>query len=303
MRLNFLLAVNQQYVFSSAFWRAADLLIDMALAEDLGEAGDVTTLAIAGRSDETSHAEAHAEIIAKSAGVVAGTEIVRRVFQKAQPAIAVEVFARDGESLAPKTVFARLHGQASGILSYERTALNFLQRLSGIATLTRKFVDAVAGTQARLLDTRKTTPGWRWLEKYAVRCGGGTNHRFGLHDMFLIKENHIAAAGDIPAAVQKCRMYAREQKCHLKIEVETKNLREVEECLHLGVDRIMLDNMPLQEMRGAVALVARKIPLEASGNVTIETVRAIAETGVDFISIGALTHSAPAMDFSLLLIS
>jgi nicotinate-nucleotide pyrophosphorylase (carboxylating) len=188
-------------------------------------------------------------------------------------------------------------------LTYERTALNFLQRLAGIATLTRRFVDAVAGTHAVILDTRKTTPGWRQLEKYAVRCGGGSNHRFGLHDMFLIKENHIAAAGDIAAAVQKCRAYARAQNAHLKIEVETKNLKEVEACLRLDVDRIMLDNMPLQEMRNAVALAAGRIPLEASGNVNLETVRAIAATGVDFISIGALTHSAPAMDFSLLLIS
>jgi nicotinate-nucleotide pyrophosphorylase (carboxylating) len=225
---------------SSDFWRTADLLIDLALAEDLGDAGDITTQAIAARAGETSPSQARAEIIAKSAGVVAGIEIVRRVFQKAQPPILIEASAPDGESIAPKTTVTRLRGPANGILTYERTALNFLQRLSGIATLTRKFVDTIAGTHAVILDTRKTTPGWRRLEKYAVRCGGGTNHRSGLHDMFLIKENHLAAAGSITAAVQKCREYLRAQRRELKIEVETKNLAEVEECLLLGIDRIML---------------------------------------------------------------
>jgi nicotinate-nucleotide pyrophosphorylase (carboxylating) len=288
---------------SSAFWHTVDHLIDLALAEDLGGAGDITTEALATPPGKLSNLEATAEIFAKSAGVVAGIAIVRRVFQKAHPPMAVELLVQDGESITPKTTLMRLAGRADQILTCERTALNFLQRLAGIATLTRKFVDAIAGTQAVILDTRKTTPGWRWLEKYAVRCGGGANHRFGLHDMFLIKENHIAAAGGIAAAVQKCRAYARMQKAQLQLEVEARNLGEVETCMQLGVDRIMLDNMPLQEMRKAVALVGGKIPLEASGNVNLETVRAIAATGVDFISIGALTHSAPAMDFSLLFIS
>lgn len=279
---------------------ATDHLIDLALAEDLGEAGDITTKALVAQGD-CAQAETQAEIVAKSSGVVAGAEIVRRVFQKARPPVAAEILAGDEERVEPRAAIIRLRGPASSILTCERTALNFLQRLSGIATLTRKFVEAIAGTEAVILDTRKTTPGWRHLEKYAVRCGGGANHRFGLYDMFLIKENHIAAAGSIAAAVQKCRAYDRANNGNWCIEVEAKNLAEVEECLQLGVDCIMLDNMSLGEMRRAVALVAGRISLEASGNVNLETVRAIAETGVNFISIGVLTHSAPAMDFSLLL--
>jgi nicotinate-nucleotide pyrophosphorylase (carboxylating) len=179
-------------------------------------------------------------------------------------------------------------------------ALNVLQRLSGIATLTRKFVEAVASTKAKILDTRKTTPGWRILEKYAVRCGGGINHRFGLYDMFLIKENHIAATRSITSVVHKCREFSGKHNRTWRLEVEARNLADVEECLRAGVDQIMLDNMSLDQMRQAVQLVAGRVPLEASGNVSLENVKAIAETGVDFISIGTLTHSAPAMDFSLL---
>ncbi len=279
----------------------ADHFIDLALAEDLAERGDITTQAVAANLSEASDHEAEAVIIAKSAGVVAGIEIVRRVFQRARPPIRVEVLVPDGKSVVPQTIVTRLHGASTAILTHERTALNFLQPLSGIATLTRRFVQAVAGTPATILDTRKTTPGWRLLEKYAVRCGGGANHRMGLHDMFLLKENHIAAAGNLGRAVQCCRDYNATHHANWRIEVETKNLAEVEECLALEVDRIMLDNMALEEMRKAVALVAGRISLEASGNVNVETVRAIAATGVDFISIGALTHSAPAMDFSLLL--
>ncbi len=280
---------------------SADHLIQLALAEDLNEAGDITTQALSASAGESSRPETSAAIIAKSAGVVAGIAIVQRVFQSAQPPVNVETLVRDGESVAAKTTVLGLHGAANSILTYERTALNFLQRLSGIATLTRKFVAAIAGTQAVILDTRKTTPGWRELEKYAVQCGGGKNHRFGLYDMFLIKENHIVAAGGIPPAVQRCREYNRMLGASRRIEVEAKNLSEVEECLHLGVDQIMLDNMSLADMREAVTQVAGKIPLEASGNVNLETVRSVAETGVDFISVGALTHSAPAMDFSLLI--
>lgn len=194
----------------------------------------------------------------------------------------------------------RLSGSSQSILIAERTCLNFLGRLSGIATNARQFVDAIQGTKARILDTRKTTPGWRLLEKYAVLCGGGDNHRTGLYDMFLIKENHIVAAGGIGHAVDRCRRYMRVHHFQAEIEVETQNSDDVREALSLNVDRILLDNMSVAEIRQCVLLVNGRIPLEASGNVTLATVRDIAETGVDFISVGSLTHSAKAMDISLL---
>ncbi|MGH7455836.1 MAG: carboxylating nicotinate-nucleotide diphosphorylase, partial [bacterium] len=202
--------------------------------------------------------------------------------------------------VVPVKQVAHLYGPMASILAGERVALNFLQRLSGIATLTHKFVEAVTGAKAKILDTRKTTPGWRVLEKYAVQCGGGRNHRLGLHDMFLIKENHIAAAGSIAVAVQKCREFGRRRGRDWGLEVEARTLNDVEECLRLDIHHIMLDNMLLTEMREAVELVAGRARLEASGNVNLEKVAAIAATGVDYISIGAITHSAPAMDFSLL---
>jgi len=281
---------------------AAGHLIDLALAEDLGTNGDITTQAICNQPEPVASTKVQAVIIAKSTGVLAGVEIAQRVFQKALPVIGVEILQKDGVLAAAQSPIMRLRGAAAAILTHERTALNFVQRLSGIATLTHQFVEAIAGTRTRILDTRKTTPGWRLLEKYAVRCGGGVNHRLGLHDMFLIKENHITAAGGLAAAVLKCRAYAREHAGSWRITVEVKNLSEVALGLELKVDQIMLDNMFLPEMQQAVALVAGRVPLEASGNVNLQNVRALADTGVDFISIGALTHSAPAMDFSLLLI-
>ena len=195
---------------------------------------------------------------------------------------------------------AELRGPAQAILVAERTILNFMGRLSGIATMTRRFVDAVAGTKAKILDTRKTTPGWRLLEKYAVACGGGENHRIGLYDMFLLKENHIARAGGIESSVNACRTYMQKHGFQCDIEVETQNPQQVKQALLLGVDRIMLDNMTLEQMRECVQVVNGRIPLEASGNVSLQNVRRIAETGVDYISVGALTHSAPVFDFSLL---
>ncbi len=281
-------------VFDHDCVQAAQTLIDLALIEDLGAHGDITTRAL-----PQSNRPVAARIIAKAEGVVAGLPLVAEVFKRAQ--VQCEFEANEGDFVAARGMVVRLAGAASDILTYERTALNFLQRLSGIATLTRKFVDALAGTKAAMLDTRKTTPGWRALEKYAVRCGRGNNHRMGLHDMFLIKENHIAAAGGITAAVESCRAFARAQGKSWRLEVEAKNLAEVEECLGVGVDQIMLDNMSLEAMREAVQRVAGRVPLEASGNITLERVAAIAATGVDYISSGSLTHSAPAMDFSLLL--
>jgi nicotinate-nucleotide pyrophosphorylase (carboxylating) len=289
--------IHQDFDLAQAALSAAIPLIDLACKEDLSEYGDITSQAI---SVDSNKGEAHADIVAKSTGVVAGLEIFVRVFQRASPPVAVELLVRDGETVEPRQKVAHLSGPVTSILIYERTALNFLQRLSGIATLTRKFVEAVASTRAKILDTRKTTPGWRLLEKYAVRCGGGHNHRLGLHDMFLIKENHIAAAGGIAAAVRQCREFCQQHGREYGLEVEAKTLGEVGECLRLGVQHIMLDNMPLAAMREAVKLAAGRAKLEASGNVRLENVAAIAATGVDYISIGALTHSAPAMDFSLL---
>ena len=274
---------------------AAEHLIDLALTEDLGEAGDITARAIFTKENAKM---GDAIVIAKSAGVVAGLKIFSRVFAKIDLLVQIDCLANDKEAFNPKQEIIHLRGPLASILIGERVALNFLQHLSGIATLTRKFVDAVAGANTKILDTRKTTPAWRMLEKYAVQCGGGVNHRLGLHDMFLIKENHIAAAAGIAHAVQKCREFSPETN----LEVEARTLADVEECLRNNVKHIMLDNMAMAEMRGAVKLVAGRAKLEASGNVSLENVAAIAATGVDYISIGALTHSAPAMDFSLLIV-
>jgi nicotinate-nucleotide pyrophosphorylase (carboxylating) len=212
-----------------------------------------------------------------------------------------EEIREDGDKISPSDIVLTISGSTRSILTAERTALNFLQRLSGIATLTAQFVERIAGAPATILDTRKTTPGLRALEKYAVRVGGGHNHRLGLFDMILIKENHIAAAGGITKAVAIIRGELEARKLPLAVEVETKTLEEVNEALVLKVDRIMLDNMPVPQIREAVKMVSGRAELEVSGGVTLETVRAIAETDVDYISVGALTHSAPALDLSLLI--
>lgn len=266
-------------------------LIELALEEDFGTQGDVTSLATIPHDQHI-----HARIMAKAGGVVAGIAVISQVYQLIDPSIGVKLLLNDGERVSAGTVLAEISGSAQKILSGERTIINFLQHLSGIATLTRCFVDAVAHTKAIILDTRKTTPAWRKLEKYAVQMGGAHNHRTGLYDMVLIKDNHIDGAGSIEAAVGRVR---DEFGAQYPIEVEVKNLDELETALSLNVDRIMLDNMDLAAMRQAVERTAGKIPLEASGNVSLERIRAIAETGVDFISIGALTHSVPVFDFSL----
>lgn len=269
-------------------------LIDAALAEDIG-ADDWTTL-----WTFPPETRGTARVVAKSAGVIAGSEIARAVFQRLDPALAVDIRAADGISVAPGDEVLTVCGTARGILTAERVALNFLQRLSGVATHTKRFVDAVAGTGAHILDTRKTTPLLRGLEKAAVRAGGGMNHRVGLYDMVLIKDNHIAAAGGIVAAVDAVR---RRNAHGLRVEVEAASLAQVDEALAAGVDRIMFDNMPLPMLRDAVRRVRAhagpRPETEASGSTTLEAVRAVAETGVDFISVGALTHSAPALDLSL----
>jgi nicotinate-nucleotide pyrophosphorylase (carboxylating) len=269
---------------------AARPLIELAIAEDIGP-GDATseavlpaTLALCGR------------VIAKRAGVIAGLPVAEAVFHRVDPALRLSLHVRDGDSVTPGDVVAEVNGPGRGMLAAERLALNFLQHLSGIATLTQAFVDAVGGTKATVLDTRKTHPGYRVLEKYAVRMGGGHNHRMSLHDMLLVKDNHIEAAGSITTAVEQARSFHPD----LPIEVEVKNLDELREAVGLNLDRIMLDNMDLDQMQEAVTLTGGRVPLEASGGVDLERVAAIAATGIDYISIGALTHSAPALDLSML---
>jgi len=278
----------------SAHLRARSALIQLALEEDLGE-GDWTT--------EWTIPEAHrsrAVIVAKEPLVVAGTECVRDVFRAVDSDLAVDILVPDGERAEAGTILLGLSGRTRGLLVGERTALNFLGRLSGIATYTRRFVEAVAGTGVRIVDTRKTTPGWRLLEKAAVRSGGGTNHRAGLHDMVLVKDNHADACGGVANAA-RAAMEANDQG--LAVEVEVRTLEELEEVLPLRPDRLLLDNMTPEGLRACVARVRRlgsqRPETEASGNVTLANVRAVAETGVDFISIGALTHSAPCADVSL----
>jgi nicotinate-nucleotide pyrophosphorylase (carboxylating) len=238
--------------------------------------------------------------LCKEDGVIAGLEVVALVFALCDHGLTLAPIVRDGEHVQKGKQIATVDGSAKSILKGERTALNFMQRMSGIATMTRRFVDAVAGTHARIIDTRKTAPGLRVLDKWAVRLGGGVNHRFGLDDMVLIKDNHIVAAGSITKAVEACRKYLKAEDLNIKIEVETKNLAEVHEALRChGVHRIMLDNFGLDEMRKALDVIAQQVEVEASGGVTLQTVRAIAETGVDFISVGALTHSVKGLDISL----
>ena len=263
-------------------------IIHAALAEDIG-AGDITTEATV-----SADAVGTAELLVKEAGIVCGLRVAEATFLALDPDIHFEALARDGDVVEPPAVVARVTGPLRAILTGERVALNFLGRLSGIATLTRSYVDAIAGTGASVLDTRKTTPGLRALEKHAVASGGGRNHRFGLDDAVLIKDNHLRAAGSPATAVQLVRAAS-----DLPIEVECETLDHVREVLDAGVDAILLDNMTPAQLREAVALTSGRARLEASGGVTLDTVRAVAETGVDEISIGALTHSARSLDVSL----
>jgi nicotinate-nucleotide pyrophosphorylase (carboxylating) len=270
-------------------------LIDLALAEDCG-AGDWTT-----RWTVPARTRVHATIIAKADGVIAGMALACAVFLRLDPRVDVDRIAHDGDHVRPGEPVMRLRGPGRAVLTGERVALNFLQRLSGIATLTRQFVVAVEGTGTKILDTRKTTPGWRALEKAAVLAGGGENHRAGLYDMILIKENHAAIAGGIAAAVKR----VRDQNTRgLSITVEVHSPDDLEAALHARVDRVLLDNFTTADIRRMVERVHRqKNPplVEASGNMSLERVREVAATGVDFISVGALTHSAPAFDLSLLI--
>ncbi len=267
-----------------------DLLLWLAIQEDLGH-GDVTTEAVI---DPGLAGEAF--VFGRESFVLSGSKPFRKVFNLIDPGVEITSFFRDGERIEANNHAFRLEGRLQSLLTGERTALNLLQRLSGIATLTREMVDAMAGASCRLLDTRKTTPLWRALEKEAVRHGGGFNHRFGLYDGVLIKDNHIAAVGGIREAVQK----ARARVSHgLKVEVEVETLEDLEVAIEAGADVILLDNFSAQDLKTAVALTAGRCQLEASGGVTLDRIRAIAEAGVDFVSCGALTHSARAIDISM----
>ncbi len=266
-------------------------LVREALREDIG-LGDLTTMATI-----EPGTTARAELVAKEDFILAGIDVAREVFRQLAADTAFEALKADGQKIARGDVLAWIKGEAAVLLQGERVALNLLQRMSGVATLTRRYVDAVAGTRAVIVDTRKTTPGLRAVEKYAVRMGGGRNHRTALYDGILIKENHIAAAGGIAAAVERARIRVP----HLmKIEVETRDLDEVRQALEAGADAILLDNMSLDQLRAAVDLVAGRALTEASGGVSLETVADIAATGVDLISVGALTHSYRAVDISML---
>jgi nicotinate-nucleotide pyrophosphorylase (carboxylating) len=263
-------------------------LVIQALAEDVG-AGDLTAALI------PIEAKARARVISRESGVVAGAAWFEAVFRRLDPAVEIHWQVADGERVAPNRTLCTLSGNARAILTGERTALNLLQTLSATATATRRYVDAVAGTATRILDTRKTLPGLRQAQKYAVRCGGGHNHRAGLYDAVLIKENHIAAAGSIPAAVRTARAAGAGDF----VEVEVENLAQLQVALEAGADRILLDNFDLASLREAVRITHRRARLEASGGITLETARAVAETGVDDISVGALTKDIRALDLSL----
>ncbi len=273
-------------------------LLDCAINEDLGAGGDCTSNALFSESDS-----AEAVIESKETGILSGASLPGPLFSKINSSVSVTMLLDDGSKIVPGSVICRLHGPVRGILAGERIALNFLQRLSGIATLTSRYCAAMAHTGARLLDTRKTTPGLRLLEKLAVRHGGGMNHRFGLFDMMLIKDTHVKRCGGVTTALEKA-LQCRGRAALPKIEVEVQSVGEFDEALKLLPDRIMLDNMSLSAMRQCVEkkIAARAgVELEASGNVTLESIAAVAETGVDFVSCGSITHSAKALDIHLVI--
>lgn len=269
-------------------------IIKSALEEDI-QTGDITT-----RATVDPDARGRARIIARRCGVICGLEIAEKVFHHLDNRLQITALCSDGDLVEPNHVLLQIEGGLPAILSGERVALNFLGRLSGVATLTRRFVEKVDGTGCTILDTRKTTPLLRGLEKYAVRVGGGKNHRSGLYDMYLIKENHIAAAGGIEAALEKVFGHRKENDSKALVEIEVTNLKELQIALKYPVDRILLDNMSVDEIRGAVRISGGKVKLEVSGGINLENVRAYAETGADFISVGQITHSAASLDVALL---
>jgi nicotinate-nucleotide pyrophosphorylase (carboxylating) len=275
-------------------WKRIEELVDRTLAEDLGW-GDVTTEAII-----PAELTGKASMVAKARGILAGIEVARLVFCRVDPSVQFDIIIPEGSGIQPGDLIAKLEGKVASILKGERTALNFLQRLSGIATETSRYVEAIKGLDSRIVDTRKTTPGMRVLEKHAVRVGGGHNHRLHLGDGVLIKDNHLAALRSQGLAMKDIISRARDRApFNLKVEVEVRTAQEAVEAVEAGADIVMLDNMGLEEMRQAVQLVKGRALIEASGGITLDNVRRVAETGVDLISVGALTHSARSLDISL----
>lgn len=262
--------------------------VKQALAEDVGS-GDITAQLVA------ADTQAEAQILCREPAILCGRIWFEEVFKQLDSQVQITWYVEDSETVSPNQILCKLTGAARALLTGERTALNFIQLLSGTATQVQGYVKAISGTHTRVLDTRKTLPGLRYAQKYAVRCGGGTNHRMGLYDAFLIKENHILAAGSISQAVAAARRYA----AHLPVEVEVETLEQVKEALTAGADSLLLDNFSLPQLREAVAVAQAKVKLEASGGVTLEKIRAIAETGVDFISVGAITKDVRAVDLSM----
>lgn len=267
-------------------------LIQLSLEEDLAEAGDLTSIATL-----PNHVRLRGGVVAKAEGVIAGLPLVAMIYQQIDPSVEVRLMSHEGETVKQGRLVCEVEGKGQSILTGERVVLNFLQHLSGIASLTAQYVKAASGTKTVILDTRKTTPGWRSLEKYAVIQGGGQNHRMGLYDMVMIKDNHIDGSGGIADAVKAVRAHAAATQ--LPIEVEVRNLDELREVLPLKVDRVLLDNMTTEQIREAVAITHGRVKLEASGNMNLQRIASVAETGVDYISVGALTHSAPALDLSM----
>lgn len=274
-----------------------DTLINLAFAEDIGE-GDHTTLC-----SIPNNALGKANLIIKESGILAGVDVAIAVFHKLDPELTIDVFIKDGSEVQPRDVVFTVEGKVQSILQAERIMLNIVQRMSGIATTANKYAKLLEGTKAKVLDTRKTTPGMRMLEKQAVKIGGGVNHRIGLFDMILLKDNHIDFAGGIEKAIIGAQKYLKDNKKHLKIEIEVRNIDELSEVLNTGgVDRIMLDNFTPDETKLAVGIVNGSVELESSGGITLDTIRSYAETGVNYISVGALTHSVKGLDMSLIAI-
>ena len=270
-----------------------DRLIDLAFAEDIGD-GDHTTL-----SCIPATAMGKSKLLIKEAGVLAGIEIAKEIFHRFDPTMKVEVFINDGAEVKPGDVAMIVEGKIQSLLQTERLMLNVMQRMSGIATMTRKYVKQLEGTKTRVLDTRKTTPGLRMLEKAAVKIGGGVNHRIGLFDMILLKDNHVDFAGGIDKAINRAKEYCKEKGKDLKIEIEVRNFDELRQVLSIGgVDRIMLDNFTPENTKKAVEMIGGKYETESSGGITLKNLREYAECGVDFISVGALTHSVKGLDMS-----
>ena len=270
-----------------------DRLIDLAFAEDIGD-GDHTTLCCI-----PSDAMGRSRLLIKEDGVLAGIEMAKKVFARFDPELQVEVFIEDGSEVHPGDVAMIVSGRIQSLLQTERLMLNIMQRMSGIATQTRKYVKLLEGTNTRVLDTRKTTPGLRMLEKAAVKIGGGVNHRIGLFDMILLKDNHVDFAGGIVPAIENAHRWCKENGKDLKIEIEVRNFDELQQVLdHGGVDRVMLDNFSVENTRKAVELIDGRVETESSGGITIDTLRAYGECGVDYISVGALTHSIKSLDMS-----